>query len=246
MKKTNKELRTFGSNLSKGFLVGFTIAIASVGIYAVAVSGTFNTFTSGGVMKSTDINANFATLKAAIEGIPTQKSWRLIYENDVTSATGSISASGFDGDSDIEYMIVVKVIGAATGSGDFLLEVNGDNTTCNYKVFHMWVVQAGTPSNSTPACPSGAGMFIASTAGSSITAGTVFVSKLLLFSKAGTGTKRVAHNESGKALSTSESWYSIGTTWWENTSSNITSMRFFYTNGNGFGSGSRIEVWAKR
>ena len=38
---------------------------------------------------------------------------------------------------------------------------------------------------------------------------------------------------------------SIGA-WWENTSSNITSMRFFFSNGTGIGVGSRIEIWAKR
>ena len=51
------------------FGIGIVISIATVGLLAVAVTGTFNTFSSGNVMKASDINANFATLKTAIETV---------------------------------------------------------------------------------------------------------------------------------------------------------------------------------
>jgi hypothetical protein len=51
------------------FGIGFIFTLATAGLLAVAVSGTFNSFTSGVVIKSSEVNANFATLKTAIEGI---------------------------------------------------------------------------------------------------------------------------------------------------------------------------------
>lgn len=232
--------------LTKNFLAGFAIALGLIGggLLAVAVTGTFNTFTSGGVMKAADINANFASLKAAIEGIPTQQSMRLIYEYDVPATTGSIVVSGLDGDSDVEYMIVTKFAGATAGGGDFQIELNGDSTLCNYKVQVITAYETGSV-GSYIGCPgSGGGLSINGTGGTALTAGTIFVTNLYLFAK--TGSRRVGLYEPGKTLSTSESIVYSGMIWWENTTSNITTMRFFYTNGNGIGAGSRIEIWAKR
>lgn len=232
--------------LTKNFLAGFSIALGLLGggIFAVAVTGTFNTFTSGSVIKASEVNTNFATLKAAIEGIPTEKSWRLIYENDVTSTTSSIVVSGLNGDSDLEYMIFTKFVGATAGNGEFLIELNGDSTNANYIIHTMAAVNGSAPTSFLNSTVSGAGLQINSTSGSTLTAGTIFISKLLLFAK--TGTRRIALFESGKTLNTSESVVSSGSLWWGDTSSNITSMRFFFSNGNGIGVGSRIEIWTKR
>lgn len=230
----------------KNFLAGLAVGIGilSAGLLAVTVSGTFTTFTSSTTIKASEVNTNFAALKTAIEGIPTEKTWRLIYENDVTTTTSSIVVSGLNGDSDLEYMIFTKFVGATAGSGDFQIELNGDSTNANYIVHNMSAVNGSAPSGTLSSPGSGAGLAINGTGGSSLTAGTIFVSKLLLFAK--TGTRRIALYEMGKTLNTSESIIASGSLWWNNTSSNITDMRFFYTNGNGIGAGSRIEIWTKR
>ena len=66
------KLKRFKSRLIKNFIGGIAIGlgIMTSGILAVAVSGTFNSFTSGAVIKSSEVNTNFATLKTAIESIP--------------------------------------------------------------------------------------------------------------------------------------------------------------------------------
>lgn len=236
----NKLYRKFLAMLAMAF--GFI----TCGIFAIAVTGTINTFFSGQTVKPAEINANFTSLRTAIESIPTQKTWRLIYENDVTTTTGSINVSGLDGDSDVEYMINTKFIGAAGAvAGSFFIEINGDATTCNYKNHHFYVHYSGaTVSQSFPACSGAAGLYLSGTAATNTTTGVVFTSKTLLFSKS--GTKRVALIQGTKALSTTDAYTMNEMQWWENTSSNITSMRFFFSNGTGIGVGSRIEIWAKR
>jgi hypothetical protein len=66
------KLSRFKNRLIKNFLAGLAIGVGILtsALLAVTVSGTFNTFSSGALLKSSDINANFATLKAAIESIP--------------------------------------------------------------------------------------------------------------------------------------------------------------------------------
>ncbi len=242
------KLTRIKNKLYRKFLATLAIAFGFItcGILAIAVTGTINTFSSGQTVKPAEINANFASLRTAIESIPTQKTWRLIYENDVTTTTGSINVTGLDGDSDVEYMINTKFIGAAGAvAGSFFIEVNGDTTACNYKLHHFYVHYVGaTVTNGTPACNGAAGFLLSGTAATNTTTGVVFTSKALLFSKS--GTKRVALTQGTKALSTTDAWTMNAMQWWENTSSNITSMRFFFSNGTGIGVGSRIEIWAKR
>ncbi len=51
-----------GLGLAFGFLTMF--------LFAVGLTGTFNTFFSGQVVKASELNTNFATLRASIESIP--------------------------------------------------------------------------------------------------------------------------------------------------------------------------------
>ncbi len=62
--------------LRKGISIGLGIILTLVtsAVLAVAVTGTINTFSSGGVVDATQMNTNFASLKSAIEGI-TSSQW---------------------------------------------------------------------------------------------------------------------------------------------------------------------------
>ena len=59
----NKQLK--GLRISLGIIFG----LALTGLLAVTVTGTVNTFSSGALVKASEINTNFASLKTAIEGI---------------------------------------------------------------------------------------------------------------------------------------------------------------------------------
>lgn len=54
--------------------IGILITLATSALIAVAVTGTINTFSSGGVVDASQINTNFASLKTAVEGI-TSSQW---------------------------------------------------------------------------------------------------------------------------------------------------------------------------
>lgn len=81
-------MKVFKKNLHRrlriSFLHGlfFALGTISLSLFAVAVTGTINTFTSGQVIRASDINTNFATLKATIESI------------DATIPAGTIVAYG--------------------------------------------------------------------------------------------------------------------------------------------------------
>ncbi|HMV81413.1 MAG TPA: hypothetical protein PKA14_26035, partial [Leptospiraceae bacterium] len=64
------------SAVKRGLLQGMGIALGFFGttVFAVAVTGTIKTWTSGEVLKSADLNTTIASLKTAIEGI-TSSQW---------------------------------------------------------------------------------------------------------------------------------------------------------------------------
>ena len=228
--------------LTKNFLAGFSIALGLLGggLLAVAVTGTFNTFTSGSVMKAADINANFATLKAAIEGIPTQKAMRLIYENDITSATTSVNITGLDGDSDGSYEIYFRIIGNGA-VGNILLRPNSDATT-SYNCRNMYN-QSNSGTTAHFYNDSLTGFFLTAAGGGSLTGATAS-GRFTLFAK--TGNFRTYNGYSGKVISTSDYMMNHYFCWYTNTSTNITSLQITGDTASGIGAGSRIEIWAKR
>ncbi len=62
----------FLKNILKQFILGaaFAFGFLTFGILAVTISGTINTFATGQVIKASDINTNFASIKATLENIP--------------------------------------------------------------------------------------------------------------------------------------------------------------------------------
>ena len=235
-----KEIKIL-QDITKGFRIGIGIilALTTAGIFAVAITGTFNTFSSGSVMKSADINANFASLKAAIEGIPTQKSMRLIYETDVTSATTSVNITGLDGNSDLTYFVFTRIVEAGTNP-DFYIQFNSDTNTANYgnrSIGHYNYAGPGSSANNTMQ-----GMY-ACGYGSSGGAG---INNLNFQLYAKSGIRRIASYNCGQYTSNATWQSSVGYSWWTDTASNITSITLKGNITNSIGAGSHIEVWARR
>lgn len=242
-KEDNMKILKIKSRLKRNFFIGMMIGLILLvsALFAVSITGTFNTFSSGGVMKSADINANFATLKAAIEGIPAQKSWRLIYENDISATTNSILVNDLDGNSFSEFMIITKFVSPTISAGNYAIEINGD-TACNYynQVMYVGAGSANVNNAGTATC-SAEGLTLAGSFSQPLVVNSVYVSKLILNTK--TGIRRQGNITNAKVVSALEAVHYIGQVWWENSASNITSMRFYFTSGNGIASGSRIEIW---
>lgn len=233
------KLSRIKNRLYKNFLAGLAIGVGILtsALLAVSVTGTFNTFSSGTLLKSSDINANFATLKAAIESIPSQPSMRLIYETDVPSATNTVTVSGLDGNTDGQYLIYTRIRNQSGSNTDLYLRPNGD-TGSNYG----FQIIVGT--NTTAAAnqnTSWTGMLIAN----SILAGQVGQTTNTCYMKTGYERTCVSIGLTGF---TGTTIYQTGTyaSAWNNTSSNVTSLVFFSSQTTGIGAGSHIEVWARR
>ena len=226
-------------SLSSGFRfgIGFALALFTAGLFAVTVSGTFNTFSSGTLLKSSDINANFATLKAAIEGIPSQPSMRLIYETDTTISQQQINISGLDGNTDMVYQIKLRMIGNS-GPSNLNVLLNGDITSTNYETQDIYAGGTGTPGMSQ--LTSNLGL----TCGG---LGNGLVSSCNMELIAKSGSSRLAMAVLNQQVSgTSMAYTRYAGSIWNNSSSNITSITIYSSIANGIGAGSHIEVWARR
>ena len=207
--------------LSSGFKfgIGFALALFTAGIFAVSVSGTFNTFSPGALLKSSDINTNFATLKAAIESLPSQPSMRLIYETDVTSATTSVIVSGLDGNTDLTYMIHTRFVANSAGGCDYLIRPNNDNAAANYGYL---VINSTASTLSSGQYTSFQGMSSGNTQASSQTSSC----RSFLYAK--TGVIRHLLSDCMEAVNGTTVGYKdqYGSVW-NNTATNITSLTFF-------------------
>ncbi|HMV45490.1 MAG TPA: hypothetical protein PLP33_31400 [Leptospiraceae bacterium] len=228
--------------LRGGFIsIGFVIGIATIGLMAIAVTGTFNTFTSGTVVKASDINTNFATLKAAIESIPSQPSMRLIYETDLTGTQNNINVTGLDGNTDKEYMIVARIVSPITAACAYGIQPNGITGS---SIYGFQYVGAGGP----PSAIAGRNtneLFLNMTTNN--TAGQVAYANSFMLAK--TGASRVLHTLNVQQLAAGTS--TIGDNYvfsavWTDSTTNITSLNFAAQNNSCYGAGSHIEVWARR
>ncbi len=241
--KVGEWFKSFAQDLAKGFRIGigFLLAITTAGIFAVAVSGTFNTFTSGNVMKASDINANFASLKTAIEGIPTQKAMRLIYENDITSTQNSVSITGLDGNTDVEYNIILRISTPVTAFCAYGIQPNGITGSSIYGF--QYIGAGGAPSAT--AGRNTNELFLNLTT-NTIAGQTAYANAFML---AKTGASRVLHTlnvqQLAAATSTIGDNYYFSSVWTDSTT-NITSLTLAASSTNCFGAGSHIEVWARR
>ena len=93
MKKRINVRRDILKGIRIGF--GFFLGIGFSSLFAVAVTGTFNSFTSGSLIRSADINTNFTTLKTAIESIDaTIPPGTIVAYGGTTTPTGWLICNG--------------------------------------------------------------------------------------------------------------------------------------------------------
>lgn len=135
----------------------------------------------------------------------------------LTSSVSTIDITGLNGDTDIEYEIHAFLNMGATCNVNF--QFNND-TGNNYKI------AASTTSNFLQAA-------------SAITTNYAFV-KMNLYSK--TGNKRIMIGNSIAANVVA----SLVGGWWNNTTDNLTSIKFIQSEAATFDAGTRIEIYARR
>lgn len=243
--RISQTLMSFAQDFAKGIRIGigFLFIIGTAGIFAVAVTGTFNTFTSGSVMKASEINANFASLKAAIEGIPTQQSMRLIYETDITSATTSLNITGLNGDSDGSYDIRVRFVsGTSSGGYTFFIRPNGDSSSSYFTRF-TYIDNGVNPTKQYSGVIDNNGLHLCGST-MAVTTSSICQANTIIYAKSGfarTSIGKGAHHDS------TTSWFNFDySSTYTNSGTNITSLTIYSNTANAIGAGSRIEVWAKR
>jgi len=218
------------------FMLCFGLVPAGVGAFT-----TPNTFTAGTPAVAADINANFAAIKTRFDAME-NKSWRLIHETDVSTATNQVDITGLDGDVDFQYTVRFKLIsGNAAGGGYYTLQPNNDATGANYGTKQMGGNANASNVQISTVLPT-SGIYVGYTNGIN----QITVCDMTAFTKTGSG--RIFSTMIANAISGTTINDSIGAaiTVWNNSASNITSLRLTSQNANGIGVGSHIEVWARR
>ncbi len=119
------------SSMGKGML--FAIGFFGTTILAVAISGTIKTWTTGEVLRSSDLNTTITSLKTAIEGIP---NWtKAANGNDAYYTAGNVGigtaspsslleaqASGTNG------VATIKIAGGSSGFSELYFSQNVSNS----------------------------------------------------------------------------------------------------------------------
>lgn len=130
------ELESRLQNLEKRRRWKRTVVVAALlvipfGLWAATIIP--HSFTDGETLSAEKLNANFHALAAKIDAME-GKSWRLIYETDMTSATTSLDNTGLDGDTDHEYLIISRIRGG-NGTGHYASAWN--NTGANITTMRL-------------------------------------------------------------------------------------------------------------
>lgn len=114
-----KLMQTFTKGAVAG--AGFGLALITTAVFAVTVSGTIKTWSSGETLTSTDLNTTITSLKTAVEGIPDwAKSGAHAVFNGGNVGIGKVPASPLDVNGAIAG---TSFTGSASGLTDSLVRV---------------------------------------------------------------------------------------------------------------------------
>ncbi len=118
--------------------VVFALAVFGTTILAVAISGTITTWTTGQVLKSSDLNTTIASLKTAIEGIP---NWtKAANGNDAYYTAGNVRISGTGLNPGPSTSAMLEINGGAlglVGGSTTYLQFYSSYASANYRIWRM-------------------------------------------------------------------------------------------------------------
>ncbi len=229
LSRLQKTIRKLKANKRIVLLVLFGLILLPMAVYAFTVP---NIFVAGTPTVAADVNANFdaiANSLTAMEG----KSWRLIYETDLVSATTNINVTGLNGNADKVYMVLARFVNTTGAGASYYLQPNGEDATFGY----LFVGGSGGPPGSGNATSPGFYICSALASTSCEITGTVY---------AQTGAARVFIAQQIYSVTPGNvgGFQNVATSW-SNTGSNITSLTVFAST-NSMGAGSHIEIWGRR
>lgn len=219
-------------------------ALVGAALFAAAIAKP-HTFSDGDTLSASKLNENFDALYAKMNELDAWKtteeakgkSWRLIYETDVTSATTNLDVTGLNGDTDKSYRIIALIANGSGASATYSVAINNDTTAGNYG-WQRVTGTAGAASANRNTLESGIAIGFATSA-------TTSFSTTDILAKSGTSRHYIGHQLESVAGSTADSATAKHGVW-TNTATNISSLNFKSTQTNGIGAGSHIEIWARR
>ena len=167
------------------------------------------------------------------------KHWELVFSSSTLTPGTTFSATGLDGDTDIIYKFVYRVISGTPTTTLTYMSFNND-TAQNYGYNNIYASGGGAPASEVSTTSQG--IVVA------VTAATSHVSMIegTLYAKSGYGRTVTGIMQNRTVTSTKTIGYSYFTTGvWSNTGDNITSITIWGSTPNAFGVGSYFEIWRK-
>lgn len=160
--------------------------------------------------------------------------WSVVYDSgNIGTATNEVIASGLDGDIDEVYQIITRLVSESTGTSSYYIQPNSDSGD-NYG--QQDLQGADSTLTSSRSTGYGSGLNI----GKAIS-GEVNMSNSIFYAKS--GKVRTSIDKSAVAISgTTVTEIHLDGHSWNNTATNVTSLRFYSSQANGIGVGSRIVI----
>jgi len=176
--------------------------------------------------------------KKQIKGTLEADTWVRIYSNTLTEAATSVTISDLDGDTDVEWLFRINIIGGYNGAVGFYLRPNND--TGNNYGFQYINGEASNTGAARSTATSGFNPFANCGA-----LGQSSMTEVRLYAKSGFVRTAIGINAVNISTTTVGSVYMAGYVW-NNTTDNITSLTTTATQANGLGIGTTIELFAKK
>ncbi len=182
------------------------------------------------------ISANIGTLTTGTitNGITVDASWRQIYDNTLGANATSVTLSGLDGNTDLDYFISVLWIKNGTATCNFGIQLNGDTGVSNYGWRNTY--NGLDYSDMT---------YFMMPMGRADTDGYFSQGMARIFAKTGKDRTMLGQFSREVGGSNITGLYLNNACWW-NTASNITSIKFLSEVATGLKSGTYIGVWVRR
>ena len=183
----------------------------------------------------------FGKIYQSVNGILSAGEEQLIYSCELTEAATSITISGLNGNTDVEYRLICRFVSDCDGYSNYLLRPNNDsgaNYGYQYVLGNASSVLAGRSTTTT-------GLFLTDCGGYASGEHKKGVSDTFIYVKSGY-LRTAITKQIGDTYSSTVGQILLMGSVWTNTADNITSLVIAASGVNGLGVGTSIELYARR
>lgn len=168
------------------------------------------------------------------------KHWEMINSSSTLTAGTTFSFTGLDGNTDVEYKFIFRIVGGNAATTLYWTSCNND-TAQNYGYNNIYASGGGAPASEVSTTAQG--LVCGITGG----VGHLSMFDTTMYAKSGHGRTLSGSMQNRTIPATKTISYAYFTTSvWSNTADNITSITVWASQTNGIGVGSYFEIWAKR